>query len=102
MKPSLVLLLVAVALCYDFSDYVKEFNKNYPLEEQWNFRKTIFDANYSIIEEINSQGLEYTVGVNNMTDWTQEEVNGKNWVIQFISPHNKTTALLLAPFQKIY
>lgn len=80
MKVIIAALILSSVLAYNFTDYCNEFHKDYPLEEQWNFRKGIFDANYSAIEEINSQGLEYTVGPNNMTDWTQGEVDGTSLI----------------------
>jgi hypothetical protein len=76
MKLIVTALILSSVFAYNFSDYCAEFKKDYPLEEQWNFRKEIFDSNYSAIEEINNLDLGYTVAPNNMTDWTQAEVDG--------------------------
>lgn len=69
--------LLQVALGYNFSDYTAEFNKSYSTSEELSLRKSNFDANYSRILDINSQNLGYGLAVNEMTDWSQAEVNGK-------------------------
>lgn len=40
-------------------------------------RSAIFESNYTLIQEHNDQDEGYSLGVTNMTDWTQEEVDSK-------------------------
>ncbi|CAI2373112.1 unnamed protein product [Moneuplotes crassus] len=56
-----------------FGAYTTEFNKNYQSEEEYNFRKNIFEANLKTINEHNAKGVSFTMGTNAFTDWTDEE-----------------------------
>lgn len=56
-----------------FTNYMTLFNKNYQSEEEYNFRKTIFADNLKVINEHNAKGKSWTMGVNDFTDWTDEE-----------------------------
>lgn len=56
-----------------FTNFVTKFDKNYLSEDEYNFRKTIFADNLKIINEHNTQGKSWTMGVNEFTDWTNEE-----------------------------
>ena len=80
--PLLLLVLTSLGFGYDFTDYVKEFNKNYATVEEYTSRKSYFDQNYSKILFDNSQNYSYTSKVNEMTDWTQAEINSKADIIQ--------------------
>jgi hypothetical protein len=82
MQNKLLWVLLMAALlqgifCYNFSDYVQQFGKNYSTPEEISYRKSNFDQNYSKILLFNSQGNGYTLRVNEMTDWSQAEVDGK-------------------------
>jgi len=71
-----LVLAVGVAVAFplpDFHSYVKQFNKNYdPLE--YSVRQKIFDARIQAILTHNAKGLSHMYGVNNMTDWREDEV----------------------------
>ena len=60
-------------LALHFDNYRATFNKNYQTEEEFNFRKSIFEDNLKIINEHNAKGKSWTMGVNPFTDWTNEE-----------------------------
>lgn len=72
-------VLCSAIICYDFTDYIAEFRKSYSAEE-YPLRKANFDANYSRILEANSLNMGYTLKVNEMTDWSQAEVNGIDFI----------------------
>jgi len=59
-----------------YHQYVKEFNKNYHTKEYFK-REAIFKTNLKKIAEHNEKHLRgessYTMGVNQFTDWTEEE-----------------------------
>lgn len=76
----LLLFLVNIAFCYDYSQFVVDYNRKPINDEEYWFRKKIFDANYSKIIEVNSQDLPYKLAVNNWTDWTYEELRRKGLV----------------------
>jgi len=85
----LVLLLTIIALAYakrptwdvldkqaySFNDYVIDFNKQYgPAEIE--YRREIFESNLRMIKNHNSQSFHsYKMGVNQLTDYTDEEYN---------------------------
>jgi len=56
-----------------FANYMTRFNRNYQSESEYNFRKSIFDKNLAKINAHNAKGLSWTNGVNEFTDWTDEE-----------------------------
>lgn len=56
-----------------FGSYMTQYGKNYQTEDEYLFRKSIFAANHKKIEEHNAKGLSWTYGVNEYTDWTDEE-----------------------------
>lgn len=61
MRVIVAALILSAVIAYDFTDYCNEFKKSYPNQEAWAFRKAIFDANYSMIEDTNKQDLGYTL-----------------------------------------
>lgn len=93
-----VLLIVAEAACafsvagrslsqfhaksyqgYTFEHYVEEFNKHYESHEELIARKKAFEKNLALVKSHNSAGnSSYVMGVNHMTDWTEEEFNRLN------------------------
>lgn len=61
---------------YTFDDFCRQFNKNYDAQE-YAHRQPIFLQNYALIQQLQAEGngnCHFTV--NNMTDWTREEVQG--------------------------
>lgn len=56
-----------------FTNFSNQFNKNYMDEDEYNFRKGIFNKNLQIINEHNAKGLSWELGINEFTDWTDEE-----------------------------
>lgn len=56
-----------------FTAYTTEYSKNYLSEDEFNFRKGIFETNLKKINEYNSKKLSSTWGTNQFTDWTDEE-----------------------------
>jgi len=56
-----------------------KFNREYPNEEEENFRKQLFADNLEFIREHNLKyaagEVSYSVGINHFSDWTREEFN---------------------------
>ncbi|CAI2372128.1 unnamed protein product [Moneuplotes crassus] len=60
-------------LDFHFTQFTTQFNKNYQNEDEYSFRKSIFEENLKKINEHNAKGLSWTLGTNEFTDWTDEE-----------------------------
>lgn len=79
------LVLSAVSLDYTFDDYVQEFSKTYANEEEFNYRKSVFQDNYKAIVEWNANpNAEYKQKPSIWTDHTISEIskfccNSENW-----------------------
>merc|ERR1740130_2330910 len=59
---------------YSFEDYLAEFSKAYPTSAQLLHRAKIFEANLEQIRAQNSfTGATWTAGLNEFTDWSNEE-----------------------------
>lgn len=56
-----------------FSNFINEYGRNYANEAEYNMRKEIFMHHLKTIQEHNAKGLSWTLGVNEYTDWTDEE-----------------------------
>ena len=56
-----------------FNNFIAEHGKNYQNDEERNFRKSIFEEQLKIVNEHNSQGKSWTLGINKFSDWTKEE-----------------------------
>ena len=73
---SLLIILVLIGLlgsvsAYDtFEEYVVRFQKVYT-DAEYSFRRGIYQARVEGFAKI----TDYVPGVNNLTDWTQEEIN---------------------------
>jgi len=68
--------LVAHNLSYasdEFDSFVAVHKRNYNSVEEYEFRRNIFMNNLDYIEEFNSQGHTWWLGVNQFTDMTDEE-----------------------------
>jgi len=55
-----------------FTDFMSTFDKTYAHDSFWS-RYNIFKANVNHINEVNSQNLSYTLGINQFADLTSEE-----------------------------
>lgn len=61
---------------YKFEDFVRQFNRNYSSDVEYNSRKAIFQQNYErILAEEQQANGSYHVTINNFTDWTENELN---------------------------
>jgi C1A family cysteine protease len=56
-----------------FGQYMSQYTKSYATQEEYEFRREIFSKNMKKIEEHNAKKLSYWFGVNEFTDWTDEE-----------------------------
>eukprot|EP01028_Stygiella_incarcerata_P007393 TRINITY_DN3067_c0_g1_i1.p1 TRINITY_DN3067_c0_g1~~TRINITY_DN3067_c0_g1_i1.p1 ORF type:complete len:323 (-),score=60.21 TRINITY_DN3067_c0_g1_i1:147-1115(-) len=91
----LLLLLVPLAFAarfqdeeyhYFFSRFVNQFEKDYSLSE-FTSRFEIFKQNFDFIHEHNEKELGYTLGVNQFTDWTNDEFRA--YLTKFPRPQMK-------------
>lgn len=55
-----------------FTDFMSTFDKTYAHDSFWS-RYNIFKANVNHINDVNSQNLSYTLGINQFADLTSEE-----------------------------
>jgi len=55
-----------------FEQYMKDFSKSYP-EDEYVHRFHAFVKNYNYIQEQNSKGLSYKLGLNHFSDMSQDE-----------------------------
>jgi C1A family cysteine protease len=72
----LFLVVVSVTLCqdsYTFEQFITDFGKSYHSEEEYAYRRNIFDTNYRAIQESNKQQKDYILGPNQFTDLSDEE-----------------------------
>lgn len=79
MKIIVGTLLILSVLCSEcnhagFEKYVADFGKTYSSDSEKTMREQIYIQNCTMIEEHNSQNTEYTLGVNDLTDQTWEEI----------------------------
>lgn len=74
----IILLAINVASCFiDFAEFTTQFGKSYEGDEAIT-RKALYDARIVTMETI----TDYTAGVNQFTDWTEEEIACTHFVIQ--------------------
>jgi len=99
MKLLFALLIVSV-ICthvnyrFFFENYKKQYGKNYsPNEEQHRFKA--FVDNLKMIEEHNSKGESYTLGINKFTDLTPSE-----WAARF-TPITRPSTVINHYTQKV-
>lgn len=57
----------------EFTNYMTKFDKSYVTEDEYSFRRSIFNKNLEIINAHNAKGLSWTLGINEFTDWTDAE-----------------------------
>jgi hypothetical protein len=56
-----------------FGAFTAQHNKEYLSEEEYSFRKTIFEKNLKKVNEHNAKGKSSKMGINQFSDWTHEE-----------------------------
>jgi len=56
-----------------FMAYITQYGKSYSTMEQYEMRLRTFALKHAFIQEHNQEGNSYTVGHNDMSDWTEEE-----------------------------
>lgn len=56
-----------------FENYIATFQKSYSSEDEYQYRRTVFESNLNYINTENAKGHSYTLGVTKFADWTQEE-----------------------------
>lgn len=78
---SSALLLLGVSAEPSWAEFKDRYQRHYDTDEEEHNRFAIFIENVKIITEVNSQGLPYWLGVNHLTDWTQDEYKGLRGLI---------------------
>lgn len=59
---------------YEFMRFVTEYGKTYGTKAEFEFRSALFKEQLAHIEEQNASGNNtHVLGVNHMSDWTEEE-----------------------------
>lgn len=67
--------LVAVAQCHDWVSFKETHEKSYPNAMEETRRREIFERRLKKIEEHNAnEEHSYKMGINHMSDWTEEEM----------------------------
>ena len=61
----------------EYLSFLKKFKKENLSSEEKNYRYKIFEGNMKLIDEINSRGLSYKLGMNQFTDLTWSEFQEK-------------------------
>merc|ERR1711981_535781 len=60
-------------IAYEFMHFIAKHGKAYETLEDWNTRPALFTAAYNFVEEHNSGSSTYKAGLNQFSDWTDEE-----------------------------
>lgn len=107
MKVTILILLSTIALSfahiqwseesshfYSFNDYEIEFVKKYANEQEFQFRKSIFESNLEKILKINNDSSNtWKAGVNDLTDRTDSELESlRGYNKGLANLHKKQTA----------
>lgn len=58
---------------YEFMRYVTEYGKQYETRSEFDLRAGIFAENLKTIEEHNSSGATFQLGLNHLSDYTESE-----------------------------
>jgi len=53
--------------------YITEYGKMYGTKAEYNYRLEIFKQTVADIEAHNAKGESHTLGINHMSDWSEEE-----------------------------
>ena len=56
-----------------FEAFIAEFQKSYNTEDEYNYRRAVFESNVDMINRENAKGHTYTLGVNQFADLTLDE-----------------------------
>lgn len=78
-----------------FNQFINNYGRNYANEEEYNMRRHIFMQQLKKVEEHNAKGLSWTLGVNEYSDWTNEEYSQLLGLKNF---RNHNSALPVAHF----
>ena len=94
-------------LLYSYTDFIAEFGRTFEDESEASMRKGVFEANLEAIHAQNARsGRSWTAGVNNMTDWTQNELDtlkGRKWNRESANRGStESSSLLTASAEKDY
>jgi len=60
-------------IAYEFMKFIAVHGKEYVTLEEWNNRLALFTSAYKFVEEHNSSDSSYKAGLNQFSDWTDEE-----------------------------
>lgn len=58
-----------------FAAFAKKYGKAYGSSEEREARFAAFKVNYLFVEEENDKGRDFVLALNEMSDWTSEEMN---------------------------
>jgi len=58
---------------YEFMKYITEFGKHYGTKAEYEYRAELFKETLAHINEHNDSGATHTLGINHMSDWSEEE-----------------------------
>lgn len=89
---ALILLLVALAIAqenYSFEQYIKDFGKNYINDEEYAYRKHIFESKLKTIQDSNKEDKGYILNANQFTDRSEEEI--KTFLTPSFDPTKKAS-----------
>jgi C1A family cysteine protease len=67
--------LAAVDISLEFEHFKLKYSKQYPNQEQTEYRKGIFLQNYNTIQQINSLNYSYQLQINYFSDLTHNEIS---------------------------
>lgn len=84
MRQFYLLLTIVVLNAYlaesetyiNFETFVDQFSRKYKDDAEYQMRKQVYEARILTYPSIK----DYTPGVNNFTDWTEEELTCKNYL----------------------
>ena len=52
----------------EFINFITKYHRTYGTKEEYNYRLSVFEENFNHIQQHNSEGHLYTLGINKMTD----------------------------------
>jgi C1A family cysteine protease len=56
-----------------FEQFIAEHGRNFASQSEYNMRREIFNKNLKTVTDHNAKGMTSTMGVNQFSDWTDEE-----------------------------
>jgi len=63
------------AIDAEFNKFIGQYGRNFASQEEFNMRRGIFAQTLKKVEAHNAKGLSWTYGINEFSDWTDEEYN---------------------------